>query len=601
MTAPMLRTRLRADGRAGAWLRGAGLGIGLALLATVAKAGVTEVSGGDVSYLLLFAIVAVGARARGALVGVVAALTGALIDTLVFQAPAGTLVFSDPSALARLLLFLPTSLFVAVLIGQVGDAERRAHDAAQRWNALLDKSPDATLLTRASDGVIIYASDRWADLGWSRASLIGEPIARVLPAQAASLTEDEAGEPLLVTLDTPDGRRLPVELLLASVDLDADGPGLLVSARDVSERMATQNRLLKLAKDERSRASELGAVIASIDDAVAVIDAAGAVTIANDAFGELAGGPVRTREDVLGVLGLPADSTLGGPEATIRQIQPGPDRWLEVRTLPVAGNPESDEGSQLLIVRDVTSERQAQAAREAFIGVLSHELRTPITTILGLSTLLNRPRASLDDDQRREVIADVASEAERLHHLVEDLLVLSRTERSELRADPEPVLLRHAIDRVVEADRRRYPHVEFVVSAPPGLPPVAGDRTFVEQVLRNLVGNAAKYSPLTPSTVQILVERGVGELLVRVLDEGPGFDAGDEERLFDLFFRSDRTAKQRAGAGIGLYVTRSLVNVMGGRAWARLRPEGGSEFGFALPILSAVEADSGRDATGVAG
>lgn len=600
MTAPVFQTRQRWNARAGSWLGDAGLGVGLALLATAGKAAITQLSGGDIAYLLLFGVIAVGARLRGALVGAVAAVVGAIVDVVLFQVPTGSLEISDPSALVRLLLFLPTGLFVSAVVGQVGAAERRAHDAAQRMNALLDKSPDATLLTRAGDGVIVYASDRWADLGWSRESLIGQPISRLLPAEAASLTADEAGEPLLVTLATPDGRELPVELLLASVDLDADGPGLLVSARDVSERMATQNRLLRLAKDERSRASELGAVIASIDDAVAVVDAAGVVTIANDAFGELAGGPVQTRDDVLRVLGLPATTTLGGPEATTREVRADRERWLEVRTLPVTGNPESDQGTQLIIVRDVTSERQAQAAREAFIGVLSHELRTPITTILGLSTVLNRRQATLDDDQRRDMIADVASEAERLHYLVEDLLVLSRAERSELRADPEPVLLRHAIDRVVEADRRRFPHVEFVVNAPPGLPPVAGDRTFVEQVLRNLVGNAAKYSPLTPSTVQVAVERAPDELIVRVLDEGPGFDAGDEERLFELFFRSERTAKQRAGAGIGLYVTRSLVTVMGGRVWARLRPEGGSEFGFALPILSAAEAENPRDTTGVA-
>lgn len=600
MTAPLLQTRQRWNARAGSWLRDAGLGIALALLATVANALVTQLLGGDVAYLLLFTVIAIGARRRGALVGMVAALVGAAIDVLLFQVPAGSLQLSDPSAVVGLLLFLPTSLFVAIVVGQVGDAERRAHDAAQRLNTLLDKSPDATLLTRAVDGVIVYASDRWADLGWSRESLVGQPISRLLPAQAASITADEAGEPLLVTLATPDGRGLPVELLIASVSLDGDGPGLLVSARDVSERMATQNRLLRLAKDERSRASELSAVIASIDDAVAVLDSAGMVTIANDALGALAGGPVETRADVLRALGLPTNGTLGGAEATTREVRAGPERWLEVRTLPVTGNPESDEGTQLVIIRDVTSERQAQAAREAFIGVLSHELRTPITTILGLSTVLNRRRASLDEDQRRDMISDVASEAERLHYLVEDLLVLSRAERSELRADPEPVLLRHAIDRVVDADRRRFPHVEFVVKAPPGLPPVAGDRTFVEQVLRNLVGNAAKYSPRTPSTVQVLVERAPAELVVRVLDEGPGFDAGDEERLFELFFRSDRTARQRAGAGIGLYVTRSLVTVMGGRVWARLRPEGGSEFGFALPILSVAEADSPRDTNGVA-
>lgn len=596
MTAPRLASPRRPLARWG--LPGAAIvGAGLALIATIAKAIIVGLTGGDIAFLMLVAALAVSARLAGPAAGATTVVVGAALDAITFLAPIGSVAVDDPAVVVRVILFIPTGLFIAFLVGQLGDAERRAQDAAARWNTLLDRSPDATLLTRLRDGTIVYASDRWAELGWPRDRLLGQPIARLLPGQAASLTADEAGEPLIITLDTPDGRDVPVELVVAEVDLDADGPGLLVSARDASERMATQNRLLRLAKAERSRASELAAVIASIDDPVAVIDGDGSVVLANDALGDLSGGPVRDLGEVRRVLGLPADASLDAQDGAVREVRlESSGRWLEVRALPIAD--DGDDESRLVIARDVTKDREAQVAREAFIGVLSHELRTPITTILGLSTLLNRSTSTLNDEQRKDVVADVAAEAERLHHLVEDLLVLSRAERSELRLDPEPVLLRHALDRVVEADRRRFPHIRFVVTAPPGLPPVAGDRTFVDQVLRNLVGNAAKYSPLSPSTVEVLVEREGDELSVRVLDEGPGFDPADSERLFELFFRSDRTAKQRAGAGIGLYVTRSLVRVMGGRVWARLRDEGGSEFGFALPIITVSDGETRRGGDG---
>ena len=168
---------------------------------------------------------------------------------------------------------------------------------------------------------------------------------------------------------------------------------------------------------------------------------------------------------------------------------------------------------------------------------------------------------------------------------MEDLLVLSRTEGGRLEYDPEPILVQHAIAPVIAAEGRRTPTVQFVAEVPPSLPPVAGDRTYVDQILRNLIGNAAKYGPEEGATVIVQASQAAGEIGVRGLDRGPGFDPDDAERRFDIFFRASRTAHLKAGAGIGLFVTRSLVDMMGGRVWAVVREGGGAEFGFALPVL----------------
>jgi signal transduction histidine kinase len=125
-------------------------------------------------------------------------------------------------------------------------------------------------------------------------------------------------------------------------------------------------------------------------------------------------------------------------------------------------------------------------------------------------------------------------------------------------------------------------HVELDV--PESLPTVRGEETYVEQVVRNFLSNARKYSPLG-GTVRVTGEATDTEVIVRVLDEGPGFPAEEGERLFELFYRSPTTAEKASGAGIGLFVSRQLVDAMGGRAWARPRPKRGAEFGFALPRL----------------
>jgi two-component system sensor histidine kinase KdpD len=114
---------------------------------------------------------------------------------------------------------------------------------------------------------------------------------------------------------------------------------------------------------------------------------------------------------------------------------------------------------------------------------------------------------------------------------------------------------------------------------------VRADETYVEQVLRNLLGNAAKYAP-AGATVRVEIRRARDVVEVRVLDGGPGLPPDTLERVFDLFYRVPELSRSVAGAGIGLFVSRSLVEAMGGRIWARNRPEGGAEFGFTLGLYS---------------
>jgi signal transduction histidine kinase len=152
--------------------------------------------------------------------------------------------------------------------------------------------------------------------------------------------------------------------------------------------------------------------------------------------------------------------------------------------------------------------------------------------------------------------------------------------------EPEPVLVQHAITAAVQAEAERYPSVEFKTAIEPGLPPVSGDATFVDQVLRNLLGNAGKYTLGRSNEVTVTAESRDGVVEVAVLDRGPGFSADEAERLFDLYFRSTRTARAKSGSGIGLYVVRTLVEAMGGRIEARLREPRGAAFVFTLPILA---------------
>lgn len=227
-------------------------------------------------------------------------------------------------------------------------------------------------------------------------------------------------------------------------------------------------------------------------------------------------------------------------------------------------------------------ERRGAALREAFIGVISHELRTPITTIYGLTKMLRRRLDSLAPEVRNEAIGDIEAEADRLYRLVEDLLVLSRAERGRVESSDEPLLMDKILRRAVHAEAARWPTRTMALRLEERLPLVLGEPTYVEQVVRNLLSNAAKYSP-PGAPIEVQATHEGGELVVRVLDSGIGLPAGEEGHLFELFYRSRTASRKAAGAGIGLFVCRQLVEAMGGRIWAARRPAGGSEFGFAVP------------------
>jgi K+-sensing histidine kinase KdpD len=232
------------------------------------------------------------------------------------------------------------------------------------------------------------------------------------------------------------------------------------------------------------------------------------------------------------------------------------------------------------LARLIETERRAGEQRDAFNGIISHELRTPITSIYGGAKLLARRDRELQADTRRELTEDLEAEADRLYRLVEDLLVLSRSERDTIERADDPVVVQRIVERVVRSEQERWPQIKLIAET--GVASTArGDETYVEQVMRNLLSNAAKYSP-PGSTVRAVVDETAEGVRVRVLDDGPGIDASETARLFELYYRSPATAGKIGGAGIGLFVCRALVEAMGGRIWAAPRPEGGAEFGFTL-------------------
>lgn len=318
----------------------------------------------------------------------------------------------------------------------------------------------------------------------------------------------------------------------------------------------------------------------------------GRVVSANAAAERFLGGPLSDLASIRACLGL-ATADLArpgvafGPEEL--QLAGRPRTWVEVSAYPTGMGigqgdaPGAGDGhGSVLVIRDVTAFRQGQGLREAFLGLLSHELRTPVTSIYAAATVLGQPERGLSEEVRADILDDIVAESDRLYRLVEDLLILARFDEG-LELVREPSLLQRVVPSVVASEQPRWPRTQLLVDIARDLPAVMGDETSIQQVVRNLVSNAAKYGP-PGEPVEIRVSAADREgVEVRVLDRGPGVAGTEAEAIFAPFYRSPTTARVAGGAGIGLFVCRRLLEAMSGRIWARPRDGAGSEFGFWLP------------------
>jgi two-component system sensor histidine kinase KdpD len=235
------------------------------------------------------------------------------------------------------------------------------------------------------------------------------------------------------------------------------------------------------------------------------------------------------------------------------------------------------------VFQDLTPHQALTSLQDEFVNTVSHELRTPITTIRGGALTLLKRRGFLDEQTQADLLADIADEAERLHALVEDLLALTRSRRG-INITPEPVVLHRLVNRVILELGGRVGSHRVLVRVPADLPPVETDPALTQQVLRNLLENAVKFSP-RGEDVEVTADVEDGRVVVGVLDRGSGIAPADMDRVFEPFFRTDETVRAGAqGAGLGLAVCRRLVEMQGGRIWAEPRPGGGAAFRFTLPV-----------------
>lgn len=347
-------------------------------------------------------------------------------------------------------------------------------------------------------------------------------------------------------------------------------------------------------------ASDLAGIIANIREAIVVLDDNGAVVEwlggAQRMFGwsteEVAGRnldellqpkDVNGNKTCVGRVAKDKDLTItkGTPEREVLTVtKSGAPLWIGV-TSSFERAPGGSVVRTTVVMRDIGRRKRIDLAKSEVISAVAHELRSPLTSVKGFTSTLLRRWDRFDDDNKKHLLATINADADRVTRLIGELLDLSRLEAGRLPLSRRMISLDDITSRVVERIKVRADSHQIGYEYPPDFPMVFADSDKIEQVLTNLLENAVKYT--AGGRVQVGGRLQEANILVTVSDEGKGIAVEHRYQVFNKFFR-ERAQAQNPGTGLGLYISKGLIEAHGGRIWVENGADRGAIFCFTLPL-----------------
>lgn len=352
---------------------------------------------------------------------------------------------------------------------------------------------------------------------------------------------------------------------------------------------------------------KIDAILHSIGDGVFVVDKDLKITIYNDISAKLSGFGV---EEAIGkrydrVLKFIFEDDGQVNDSFIKQaiktgeIQEMANHTLLIRKdgsrLPVADSAAPIRNTHgkiigcVVVFRDVTKEREVDKMKTEFVSVASHQLRTPLTAIRWTLEELAGGELGRLNDQQQDYVNQSLESSERMMNLVNDLLNVSRLETGRLSVEPKPTDLAELVGGVIReyqpVAKAKKCRIIFNTSKPK-LKKINIDSSLIRQVVTNFISNGVKYSPVAKdSVVSVSLSANKQEVIFSVKDSGVGIPKTAQSRIFEKFFRADNVVKMETeGSGLGLYISKMIIEISGGRLWFESQEGKGSTFYFSLPL-----------------
>ncbi len=464
------------------------------------------------------------------------------------------------------------------LLGEVGDES----------DASLSYMDVAIPITRGGRDFVIYIKDNKQNVQ----SLTGQLVTLILEALAFGIAISVLLSFLLSkTLVTPIQRLTEGAEEVAEGDfshkIDVDSKDEIGVLTATFNDMATQLRdTLQEVESERNK---LDTLFLHMTDGVVAFSRTGDIIQSNPAAEVMLGTPLPIGGEV-GYTTLfgdiaPLEAVLSEDQEFVEGAREQGGRSLELLLAPFDKD-HQDQAGVLVVIHDVTERHKTEEMRKEFVANVSHELRTPLTNIRSYAETLVDNAGALPPDTERSFLQVILSESDRMAHIVQDLLTLSRFDSGRSELNLTQFSLSEALESMVDANRmeaQRHDHT-LTLTMEPDLPRITADRERLTQVMMNVVSNAIKYTP-DGGTIRVSAGRAGEKVWMEVADNGIGIPAPDRDRIFERFYRVDKArSRESGGTGLGLSIAKEIVDQHRGSIGIVDRPGPGLTIRVELPV-----------------
>ncbi|XXF78521.1 PAS domain S-box protein [Myxococcaceae bacterium GXIMD 01537] len=509
----------------------------------------------------------------------------------------------------------------------IADAQRvraRATLAASEthFRGVLETAPDPVVIVDAEGRMSFVNAETERVFGYRRDELLGQPVELLIPERLREhhrelrkayvknppkWTDPRHGRPLLAR--RKDGGELTADIRLSPF-ISPEGLTVTVILRDVTAReryLAGVQRARGEAEEQRAR---LQTVLDHTPVGILFVEPGTGHVFANPTLEQLLGRELRAeagRQQYLSQFHhidgrplrleeLPSSRAMEGqpvePEEYLLRRTNGRMLPVVLAAVPVRGH----RGEVLGVVgtmQDVSARHELERLREEYLGLVSHDLRNPLSNISLRAQMLGHALRERGLTREQCMAEAILQGTRRMDGMIEELLESARLESGRVELSREAVDLSRFMEGVLERDVPPGERERFTLEVAGPVPPISVDAARLERVVANLLTNAMKYTPArTP--VRVRLAHQDTQVVVSVRDAGPGLTPGEMAHLFQKYARA-QSGRKAGGTGLGLYISRLIVEAHGGRIWVEASPGGGATFSFTLPLEAA---DAARPAAG---